>query len=343
MLDTITITFRKYRHVAVGLLAFFTAYFLTSKLDTILIWFKVQSYSGYEDVISKLQDFLTIALSVFIESFPFLLLGTLISILVQRYISVELFRKLLPKRWLPRRLIMSFLGVFLPVCECGNVPLARSLMNRGASPGDALTFLLAAPILNPLVLLTTWQAFRFEESIVIGRFLAGFLIANLVAILVTTLLRNRNIVTDDFAKSCLVDDPHSHGASGFAQNFTVELWPMLKMLAFGAVIAAAVQMFVPRETLASVGADPFLGIITMILLGFIISICSNVDAFFALAFARTFTPGALTAFLVSGPMVDIKMVALLKTTFTTRAIILICSLVFSLSLLSGIIINQVIR
>lgn len=333
-------TIYKYRYAVV---AFLSAYLLASNLDRILIWFMVQSYSGYEDVISKLQDFLTIALSVFIESLPFLLLGTLIAILVQRYVSINLFRKLLPKHWLPRRLIMSFLGVFLPVCECGNVPLARSLMNRGASSGDALTFLLAAPILNPLVLLTTWQAFRFEESIIIGRFLAGFLIANLVAILVTTLLRNRNIVTDEFAKSCLVDAPHSHEASAFSQNFTIELWPMLKMLAFGAVIAAAVQIFVPRETLTAVGADPFLGIITMIILGFIVSICSNVDAFFALAFARTFTPGALTAFLVSGPMVDIKMVALLKTTFTTRAIVLICSLVFSLSLLSGVIINWIVQ
>lgn len=292
-------------------------------------------------VSEKSQDFLTIALSVFIESLPFLILGTLISVLIQRYVSVDVFRRLLPKSWFFRRLMMSFLGVLLPVCECGNVPLARSLMNRGASVGDALTFLLAAPILNPLVLLTTWQAFQFEETIVIGRFVAGFLIANLVAIGVTTIMKNRQIITEEFEKTCLPSHNHGDEPGVVPRNFATELWPMLKMLALGSAIAGGVQLLVPREVLTSIGNDPVMGIIVMIALGFVISICSNVDAFFALSFARAFSPGALTAFMVSGPMIDIKMIALLKTTFTTRAIMLIAALVFGLSFISGIIINTI--
>lgn len=287
------------------------------------------------------QSFLTLALSVLIEATPFLLLGVFVSVIVQNFVPRSAFQKIIPNGVVARRLVMSFTGMLLPVCECGNVPIARSLMSKGVGVGDAITFLLAAPILNPIVLLTTWQAFQMEESIVVGRFVAAFIIANLVALIVTRLLRPSQILTPEFSSQCQM---HAHygtdrSVKGFITRFETELWPLLKLLCFGALIAAAVQTFIPRETLVSIGTDPLMGIIAMILLGFVVSICSSVDAFFALAFARTFTPGAITAFLVAGPMVDIKMVALLRTTFTTRAVALICGLVFVFALATGLIVN----
>ena len=93
---------------------------------------------------------------------------------------------------------------------------------------------------------------------------------------------------------------------------------MLKMLCLGALIASLTQVFVPREVLSSVGSDPLLSILAMIAFAFIISICSNVDAFFALAYTSTFTVGSIVAFLVFGPMIDIKMLALMRTTYKAR-------------------------
>ena len=88
----------------------------------------------------------------------------------------------------------------------------------------------------------------------------------------------------------------------------------------GSAIAGAVQVLVPRETLLAIGSDPALSIVAMIALATVVSICSNVDSFFALSFASTFTPGSIVAFLLVGPLVDVKMLALLRTTFTTRTL-----------------------
>jgi uncharacterized protein len=91
-------------------------------------------------------------------------------------------------------------------------------------------------------------------------------------------------------------------------------------LVIGSALAGAVQVLVPTEALVAIGSNPALSIVAMIALAMIVSICSNVDAFFALSFAATFTPGAIVAFLLVGPLVDVKMLALLRTTFRTRVL-----------------------
>ena len=101
-------------------------------------------------------------------------------------------------------------------------------------------------------------------------------------------------------------------------------------------IAAASQTFIPREVITAIGSNVVLAVVAMLLLAFIISICSSVDAFFALAYVGTFSLGSILAFLVAGPMVDIKMIALMKTTFTYRALAVIAGGVLTLTLLIGI-------
>ena len=114
---------------------------------------------------------------------------------------------------------------------------------------------------------------------------------------------------------------------------------MMRMLAFGAIVAGLVQTFIPREILLGIGSNVVLSIVAMLLLAFVVSICANVDAFFALAFANTFSAGSIVSFLVFGPMIDIKMIALLKTTFTKELMITVSLLALSMSALTGLVVT----
>lgn len=272
---------------------------------------------------NRLQDGLTLGMSVLIESLPFVVLGVVISIVVRVWLPDGAFVKLLPRSPWARRIVISFVGMLLPVCECGNVPLARGLMVRGLTVAESMTFLFAAPILNPITVITTAQAFGWSGGILIARIAGGFLIANLLGWLFSRHPDPESLLTARFAADCRLPAHEEHGTrwSRSVQLFSTEAANLLPALFVGAVAAAAVQTVVPRSVLVALGTDPIWSVVAMIALSFIISVCSTVDAFFILPFASTFLPGSITAFLVFGAMIDIRMIALLRTTFTTRTII----------------------
>ena len=272
---------------------------------------------------NRLQDGLTLGMSVLIESLPFVVLGIVISIVVRIWLPDGAFVKLLPRSpWL-RRIVVSFVGMLLPVCECGNVPLARGLMVRGLTVAESMTFLFAAPILNPITIITTAQAFGWSGGILVARIAGGFAIANLLGWMFSRHPDPESLLTPRFAAECRMPAHEEHGTrwSRSVQLFSTEAANLLPALFVGAVAAAAVQTVVPRSVLVALGTDPIWSVVAMIALSFIISVCSTVDAFFILPFASTFLPGSITAFLVFGAMIDIRMIALLRTTFTTRTII----------------------
>ena len=130
------------------------------------------------ELTDALQDFITFSISVLIESLPFVMLGIGLSVVVQLWVPQRVLFGILPRTPFLRRGALSLLGVLFPVCECGNVPLARGLVVRGVAVPDAITFLLAAPILNPITIVVTYQAFGFSDGILFWRVLGGFLIAN---------------------------------------------------------------------------------------------------------------------------------------------------------------------
>lgn len=275
---------------------------------------------------TRLQDGLTLSISVLIESMPFVILGVLLSIVVQVWVPPGVIERWMPRRAWARRMALSLLGMFVPVCECGNVPFARGLMMRGFTVPETLTFLIAAPIVNPIVIITTHQAFGFDDGILIARLLGGFAVANLIGWLYSRHPDPQALLTERFALSCAVAQDADagirsadRGRRSLAQ-FVVELRAVLPALVIGSALAGAVQVLVPRDALLAVGSNPALSIVAMIALAMIVSICSNVDSFFALSFASTFTPGSIVAFLLVGPLVDVKMLSLLRTTFRTRAL-----------------------
>ena len=129
---------------------------------------------------ATMQDTITLSLGILYEALPFVFLGVSISILIQAFISEKFFLRLLPKNSFFRRLTLSLFGMFLPVCECGNVPLSRGLMAKGLKPNEVLAFLFAAPIINPVTIYTTAQAFQGVPQVVIVRVAAALFIAKLV-------------------------------------------------------------------------------------------------------------------------------------------------------------------
>ena len=290
---------------------------------------------------SAVSDGITLAVSVVIESLPFVFLGVVISIAVQLWVPTGVMDAVIPRRGIPRRAVLSLLGVVLPVCECGNVPLARGLMMRGFSVADSVTFLLAAPILNPITLVTTYQAFGWSDGILVSRLVGGFVIANLIGWLVSLHTAPERLLAPVWAAACATSDasrarPTLARAAGM---FRDEVSAMLPALFFGAAVAGLIQVAVSRETLIGIGGNPVLGVVALIVLAFVIAMCSNVDAFFALSLASSFSPGALIAFLVFGPMVDVKMFVMLSTTFRVRALAALTLLVALGALTIGLAVN----
>ena len=295
--------------------------------------------AGLPDVV---QDFLTLAISVVVESLPFVVLGIVLSIVVEVWVPHGVLERILPTRPLPRRAVISLIGMLFPVCECGNVPLARGLMLRGFTPAEAVTFLVAAPILNPLVIISTAQAFGWSGWILPARIVGGFVVANLVGWIVDAHRRPADLLLPAFEARCRaavgappVRDKWRESAS----HFGGETATMMPALFVGAGLAAAIQVAVPRSALVAVGSNPVLSVVAMMLLAMTVSLCSNVDAFFALSFASTFLPGSITAFLIIGPIIDVKMIALLRTTFRARFLVLLAVVCVLFAATVGLVMN----
>lgn len=292
---------------------------------------------------SAVQDVLTLAISVVVESLPFVVAGIVISVVVQLWVPPQALVAWLPRNAWARRAALSLLGVLFPVCECGNVPLARGLMSRGLSVPESVTFLLAAPILNPVTAVVTYQAFGFSDGILVARLLGGFVIANLVGWLLSHHPDPADLLTPGFRASCARHD-HEPDTSRLAVAPSMvarEAGALLPALLAGAVVAGVVQVALSRDVLLSLGQDPVWSVLALMMLGFVIAICSTVDAFFVLSFGSTFTPGAIVAFLVLGAMIDVKMLALLRTTFTSWTLVLITTVVTLTTLVLGLGINLV--
>ena len=287
------------------------------------------------------QDGVTIFLGVIVEATPFLLLGVLVS----QALALGLTGNGVP-RWLPRRRLASLvsmagLGMLFPVCECGNVPVARRLLGRGVPAAAAMVFLLSAPALNPVVALSTYAAFREQPSIVGYRLGLTFAVALAVGLLLSVHPRPETLVragSAPFAHDSTVAGP-SRRVRAFARGALDEFAEMGAVLVAGAALAAVTQMVVPRATLLGIGQGPATSVAVMMLLAVVLSICSTVDAFVALAYAGTFSDGSLVAFLVFGPMIDLKSVLLMLRVFSVKTVALVVAVTAEAVFLLGLLLN----
>lgn len=309
---------------------------------TILVFalIRILGYFLPIDLPKQVQDFITLSLGVIIEALPFVMLGLFFSIIVRLWLPHDWLLKYLPKQPFLRRALISLLGVFMPVCECGNVPLARGLLAKGLTPAESLTFLLAAPILNPVTIITTQQAFSDDNTVLIARILGGFLIANIIGWIYSS-TRQDAMLRPEFITICKEKKDNSNKLVDALNFFKHETRSMMPALVIGAMVAGFIQVVVPRETILLLGNSPAWSVLVMAVLAFVVSICSSVDAFFALAFRGSFTSGSLVSFLTFGPMIDVKMLSLMRTTYRRNILLQVSLLVFLMSTLIGLVVNYV--
>ncbi len=210
-------------------------------------------------------------------------------------------------------------GIAFPVCECGSVPVARRLALKGLSPAAAVTFMLAAPILNPVVLASTFVAYRGRDvvwTMVLGRAGLGMLVAVTAGWVVGS--RSKEDLLRGSAVHEAVEEADEHRDEGRRARFFGHLGGdflfMAKFVVIGAAAAATVQTFVPQSIVDGVAGMPVVGIAAMMGLAFLLSLCSESDAFVAASFVQ-FGPASQLSFLVFGPMVDTKLTALYIGTY----------------------------
>ena len=276
-------------------------------------------------LLDLLSSFSAVFLGIFIEAAPFLLLGTLGSGIVEVFLDRDDLAQWLPRRPLPGAVAGSLMGLFFPVCECGVVPFARRLMHKGVPAPVGIAALLAAPVLNPIVIASTLAAFGFGP-VFWGRMALTLLIATLAGWFfalrseANTPLRDAPVPAPLLVVPPAVKPPLKERLGRMGLVAADEFVEMGRYLVIGALLAALMQTFVPQSALLALGQGPLLSVIVMMTMAVLLSVCSTVDAFIALAFAGTFSTGALLAFLVFGPMVDIKSVLLYSRVFKPRAV-----------------------
>jgi uncharacterized membrane protein YraQ (UPF0718 family) len=283
--------------------------------------------------VAWLQNLLIVFGSLLIEATPFVVLGAFVSAAIEVLVPASAFARI---GNLPRPIqapAAALAGVAFPVCECGSVPVARRLARKGLAPSAAVTFMLAAPILNPVVVASTYVAYRGRDAVWVmvgGRIALGAIVAIVVGWVVgatsaAELLRPRSETEAE-----AVDEDEGRGRR-FIGHLSGDILFMMRFLVLGAAIAAAVQTFVPQTIVSRVADLPILSLVAMMGLAFLMSLCSESDAFVAASFVG-FGPSAQLAFLVFGPMVDMKLVALYAGTYQRAVVRTLVVTVFAVTL-----------
>jgi hypothetical protein len=279
-----------------------------------------------------LSVFATRFLGIFIEAAPFLLLGTLASGLIEAFISKDDITRVIPHNVVLATLMGGMMGFMFPVCECGVVPVTRRLFNKGLPMSVGIAFLLAAPVMNPVVVASTYAAFGLSP-VFYGRFIITAIVAIGTGLIFAAQSRPQRIMRPQAvllpisggsdATLALPKPERLALLSGIKRALVVareEFFDMGRFLIFGSLIAAAMGTLSLDKEIETLASNPVNSVFVMQLVAFVLSVCSTVDAFLALAFTGTFTTGSILAFLTFGPMVDIKSTIMFLGVFKRRVV-----------------------
>jgi uncharacterized membrane protein YraQ (UPF0718 family) len=346
---------------------------------------------------NQLNNGFTLFLSLLVEAMPFLLLGVLFSSLLLFFVDERKLVEKMPTNPLLGAFVGSMIGFLFPVCQCGNVPVARRFIIQGVPTPVAISFLLAAPTINPVVIWSTWIAFRDQPEIVVLRVVFSLAIATIIGFIfsfqkdlnpivrpavarymkfnppaqpetkrrgqryqveqqeaIPNILQSGTYILGGKAGIPLRIDPNlvqgttpiSNTNKPFADklrlvidNSIQEFRELGGVMILGSAIAATIQILAPREMILTLGSGPISSIVVMLILAVVVSICSTVDSFFALSFASTFSSGSLLAFLVFGPMVDIKGVGLMLSIFKPKTVFYLFALAAQLTFVLTLFLN----
>ena len=295
------------------------------------------------DVIKNVSIIFT---SIFFESLPFLILGALISSIIETYVSDETIAKLIPKNKILGSIVGIFLGFFIPACDCAVIPISKRLLKKKVPINVAVSFMLASPIINPVVLLSTYSAFyNTNPEIFWYRLLFGILISLIIGIIMGIVFNKKDVITNNIDE-CNHENCHCHehiDKHTFKKDFlsiikhtSYDTFEVVKYLMFGAVIASLIQVLLPRDILMMFNDNQILSIFVLMMFAYLISLCSTSDSFVGKSLLSSFSKTSIMAYLLLGPMIDIKNTFVLignyKKSFVFTLITLIFIVIFLCSL-----------
>lgn len=305
----------------------------------------------YMDIVKNIS---IIFISIFFESLPFLLLGSLISSIIERYVSNERIASLIPKNIVLGSIMGILLGFFVPACDCAVIPISKRLIKKRVPLNVAISFMLASPIINPVVLLSTYYAFyNTNPKIFWLRLILGILIAFIIGIIIGIIFK-RNVITnnmDDVECHCHDDEQHCHNHEKrnmkndilfILKHTTYDMFEVVKYLMLGALIASIIQIMLPRNILNMFNSNEAISIFILMLFAYLISLCSTSDSFVGKSLLSSFSESSIMAYLLLGPMIDIKNTIVLLGNYKKSFVVTLIFLIFIIIFLSCFLVVELI-
>ena len=295
--------------------------------------------NGFKEIV-KIERFSTIFLSIIIESMPFIILGSVISSVMQFFISDEMMVNLFNKKGVRGYFFACVLGMAVPICDCGMMIITRRLIRKGVSLPKAVTFLLAAPAVNPIVMLSTYYAFPDRPGLIICRLFFAIIIAVVTGVLLQGIIKDdKSALNDMTIASCSnygIEKINFNGTMGKVESVLKhtadEFFYSAKYIIFGALISSFLQVSFSRSAFTNTKANLFMQLLVMMMLSFFMSVCANSNAFIGRGFLSQFSIMPVLCFIVMGPMVDIKnlfmMCGTFKKSFILRLVMIIAAVAF---------------
>lgn len=334
--------------VTIVMLILFNSYLIFQILRSV-------SISDFFDV----GSFNMIFTSILMQAFPFMLIGVLISSAMHVFIPDGWLVKVFPTKFGLGFLTALFAGALFPVCECAIVPVMTRLVKKGVAPGIAITFMLSAPIINPIVVISTLYAFPGQPKVALLRVTLGLGIALLIGILISmsgltkdVILRSEADVEEDVyccgehseeelhthhdgcECACCT---HEHAASAADKwralflHAGEEFFDVGKYLVIGALLTSLARTLVPESSFTTLGTQKGLSLFVMMAAAFLFSACSTSDAFIGRGFSGSVPLGAIMGFLVFGPMMDVKNILMLFSGFKKKYVLGLAAVIFILN------------
>lgn len=294
----------------------------------------------------RLQLFTILVLSVLLEGLPFLLLGALISGAIEVLVPEEPLKKLFPANRFFSSLVGSCLGLCFPVCSCGNIPVTRRLIKKGVPVAGALSYLLAAPIINVITISSTFIAFPGYHKIVLARVVLALFVAVLIGCMLGSSAEKEILTGSDKAGDacdvcCHEDDEDAPRPARILHHAGEDFFHTGKFLVLGASVAGLFQTFLTRNALLVLASHPVYPVFLLGAMAMVFCLCSFADAFVASTFTA-FSTAAKTTFMVLGPMANAAVILLYLGIFKKRFVIKLVSWVAG-SVLVVTILWEVIR
>lgn len=282
------------------------------------------------------SDFAFSFLSVVLEGVPFILFGVLLSGLVDVFLPPRVLARVLPRNPVAGILLGGALGAVLPMCECGIVVVIRRLLRKGLPLSNAVAYMLAAPVVNPVVAFSTYAAFRGQGALEMTLWRTGlaFGVAVVVASIVYFLRRDSVLRPGLLEPQEGGEETADHTGMGrkWAAAVRSSVGDFLDVTVYfilGAAVATLFNTSVNQQLIMPLAEDRALSVAGMMGLAALLSLCSTSDAFVAATFTA-FSSASKLAFLVFGPMMDLKLVFIYGLVFRKRSIALLVVLLFAL-------------